>query len=217
MAQGYLPRPFRLGLSARRRAGAAVREVVLFADTFNRYFERENLDAALRVLVAGGYRVHAAMPADGEARPLCCGRTFLSIGRSKRQGARCERTLAALAPYVERGMPVIGLEPSCLLGFRDEMPALLKGEAARGARGQALLFEEFLAREAEAGRLDCRSARCRRKALLHGHCHQKAFDAMGAVESVLGWCRSSRWRPSSRAAAAWPARSATTPTPSTSR
>ena len=60
-----------------------MREVVLFADTFNRYFERENLDAALSVLVAGGYRVHAALPTDGDERPLCCGRTFLSVGADR--------------------------------------------------------------------------------------------------------------------------------------
>ena len=68
--------------------GEPLREVVLFADTFNRYFERENLDAALRVLVAGGYRVHAALPADGEERPLCCGRTFLSVGAVDEARAR---------------------------------------------------------------------------------------------------------------------------------
>jgi Fe-S oxidoreductase len=56
-------------------------EVVLFADTFNRYFERENLDAALAVLNAAGYRVHFVKPADGSSRPLCCGRTFLSVGK----------------------------------------------------------------------------------------------------------------------------------------
>src|SRR5664279_4655991 len=88
-----------------------MREVVLFADTFNRYFERENLDAALSVLVAGGYRVHAVMPTDGDARPLCCGRTFLSVGRVDQAKREMERTLAAFAPYVSRGVPVIGLEP----------------------------------------------------------------------------------------------------------
>ncbi len=97
-----------------------------------------------------------------------------------------QRTLDALAPYVARGVPVIGLEPSCLFIFRDELPALLKGEAADALAGNALLFEEFLAREARAGRAaTCRCGRCAEKALLHGHCHQKAFDAMGAVESVL--------------------------------
>ena len=110
------------------------REVVLFADTFNRYFERENLDAALAVLNAGGYRVHVAKPADGSSRPLCCGRTFLSVGKVDEARREAERTLAALAPFVSRGVPVVGLEPSCLLSFRDEVPAMMKGEARQAAR-----------------------------------------------------------------------------------
>ncbi|MGC1697056.1 MAG: FAD-linked oxidase C-terminal domain-containing protein [Pseudolabrys sp.] len=161
------------------------REVVLFADTFNRYFERENLDAAMNVLVAGGYRVHAVMPQDGDARPLCCGRTFLAVGQVDEARREMERTLAALAPYVTRGVPVIGLEPSCLFSFRDEVRALMKGEAVDALAGQALLLEEFLAREQAEGRLKLPLGAVPKKALLHGHCHQKAFDAMGAVESVL--------------------------------
>jgi FAD/FMN-containing dehydrogenase/Fe-S oxidoreductase len=166
-------------------AGDVSRDVVLFADTFNRYFERENLDAALRVLVAGGYRVHALLPPEGDARPLCCGRTFLSVGQIAEAKREMERTLAALAPYVARGMPVIGLEPSCLFTFRDEMPALIKNETVEKLAGSALLLEEFLARERAAGRLNLPLGPLQRKALLHGHCHQKAFDAMGAVESML--------------------------------
>jgi FAD/FMN-containing dehydrogenase/Fe-S oxidoreductase len=162
-----------------------LREVVLFADTFNRYFERENLDAALRVLTAGGYRVHAVLPRDGTDRPLCCGRTFLSVGQVDQARIEMERTLAALAPYVLRGVPVVGLEPSCLFTFRDEMPALIKSEAANALSSQAMLLEEFLAREQKEGRLKLPLGPLPKKALLHGHCHQKAFDAMGAVESVL--------------------------------
>jgi FAD/FMN-containing dehydrogenase/Fe-S oxidoreductase len=166
-------------------AGTPAREVVLFADCFNRYFERENLDAALRVLAAGGYRVHAALPADGDARPLCCGRTFLAIGAVNEAKREMARTLDALAPFAARGVPVIGLEPSCLLTFRDELPALCKGAAAQALSGQALLFEEFLAREQREGRLNLPLGPLPKKALLHGHCHQKSFDAMGAVERVL--------------------------------
>ena len=166
-------------------ASEPVREVVLFADTFNRYYERENLDAALSVLVASGYHVHAAIPNDGDERPLCCGRTFLAVGAVDEARREMERTLAALAPYVARGVPVIGLEPSCLLSFRDEMPALIKGETANALSAQALLLEDFLAREQQDGRLKLPLGAIPKKALLHGHCHQKAFDAMGAVESVL--------------------------------
>ena len=162
------------------------REVVLFADTFNRYFERENLDAAVSVLTAGGYRVHAALPQDGERRPLCCGRTFLvESARSIRRGAKWSARWMRWRPFAARGVPVIGLEPSCLLTFRDELPALIKGEAAEALAANALLLEEFLAREHKDGRLNLPLGPVPKKALLHGHCHQKAFDAMGAVESVL--------------------------------
>jgi FAD/FMN-containing dehydrogenase/Fe-S oxidoreductase len=166
------------------RGEATGSDVILFADTFNRYFERENIDAARAVLEAAGYQVHVVAPLDG-GRPLCCGRTFLSIGKIDDARSEAERTLAALAPFVAKGMPVIGLEPSCLLGFRDEIPALIKSDLAYQAANQALLFEEFLAREANAGRLDLRLAPTKKRALLHGHCHQKSFDAMTDVEMVL--------------------------------
>jgi Fe-S oxidoreductase len=96
-----------------------------------------------------------------------------------------QRTLDVLAPYAARGVPIIGLEPSCLFTFRDELPAVLKTQAADQLSANALLLEEFLAREQKAGQLDLPLAPLPRKALLHGHCHQKAFDAMGAVEGVL--------------------------------
>src|SRR3954469_14316767 len=160
-------------------------EVVLFADTFNRYFERENLDAALAVLNAGGYHVHIAKPVDGNSRPLCCGRTFLSIGQLDEARVEAERTLAALDPFVSRGVPVVGLEPSCLLSFRDEVPAMIKGEAAKRVADHAVTFEEFLAREAKAGRLNLPLKTIADRALVHGHCHQKAFDVFSPVEAVL--------------------------------
>ncbi|MCC6947187.1 MAG: FAD-binding protein [Bradyrhizobiaceae bacterium] len=166
-------------------AHEGTKEVVLFADTFNRYFERENLDAALTVLRAAGYRVHLATPADGSKRPLCCGRTFLAAGAVKQAKEEAERSIAALAPFVERGVPVVGLEPSCVLGFRDEIPALLKSEAARRLSGNVLLFEEFIAREAGAGRFRLPVKESKARVLLHGHCHQKSFGAMGAVEQTL--------------------------------
>ena len=174
--------PRKRGREGRGPDGA---EVVLFVDTFHRYFERETIDAALAVLDAAGYRVHLAAPVDG-ARPLCCGRTFLAVGRVDEARREMERVLAALAPYVERGLPVIGLEPSCLFGFRDEVPAIIVSETARKLSAHALMFEEFLAREAEAGRLkNLPLAPVARRALLHGHCHQKSFGALGAVEAVL--------------------------------
>ncbi|MGE0564859.1 MAG: FAD-binding and (Fe-S)-binding domain-containing protein [Pseudolabrys sp.] len=162
------------------------REVVLFGDTFNRYFERENLDDARKVLLAAGYRVHGPKAVDGGARPLCCGRTFLAVGEIAQARAEMERTLKALAPFAARGVPIVGLEPSCLFTFRDEMPALIKTSEAKGLAGQAVLFEEFLASENAQGRLELPLATLNKRALLHGHCHQKSFDVMSSVEAVLG-------------------------------
>jgi Fe-S oxidoreductase len=161
------------------------REVVLFADTFSRAFERENLDAAIRVLTSGGYRVHVAQPAKVGERALCCGRTFLSVGLVDQARHEAERTLTALAPYLDRDVPVIGLEPSCILGFRDEIPAIVKSDSARRLATLAVTFEEFLARESTDGKLSLPLGSMPQRALLHGHCHQKSFAVMGAVERVL--------------------------------
>jgi FAD/FMN-containing dehydrogenase/Fe-S oxidoreductase len=160
------------------------REVVLFADTFNRAYERENLDAALRVLVEGGYRVHIPKPADG-GRPLCCGRTFLSAGLVGHARAELDRLVTTYAPFAARGVPIVGLEPSCLLTLRDELLSLRSDDAAKNISAHALLFEEFLVREAEAGRLQLKLGAVAGKALVHGHCHQKSFGAFRSVEQVL--------------------------------
>jgi FAD/FMN-containing dehydrogenase/Fe-S oxidoreductase len=160
------------------------REVVLFADTFNGTFERENLDAALRVLVAGGYRVHLPKPND-RGRPLCCGRTFLSAGLIDHARTELDRLVSTYAPFAQRGVPIIGLEPSCLLTLRDELLSLRSDESAKIVSAQALLFEEFLVREAEAGRLALPLGPVAGKALVHGHCHQKSFGAFKPVEQVL--------------------------------
>jgi FAD/FMN-containing dehydrogenase/Fe-S oxidoreductase len=158
------------------------REVVVLMDTFNRYFEPENARAAIRVLQAAGYRVHAAQPRD-EGRPLCCGRTFLAAGLVDEARREARRMLEALASWLAHGIPIIGLEPSCLYTLRDEYGVLLPGTELLAKH--AVLFEEFLAAELEAGRLDLKLKPIGKRALLHGHCHQKAFGAMGAVESVL--------------------------------
>ncbi len=161
------------------------RPVALFADTFNRHFEPENARAALRVLTAAGYRVHLPRARERPARPLCCGRTFLAAGLVEEARGEAARTLAALLPLVRQGMPVVGLEPSCLLTLRDEFLALLPGADARALADRALLLEEFLAREAEAGRFAPKLRPLEGTALLHGHCHQKAFGALKPVETVL--------------------------------
>ena len=166
--------------------GEGMREVVLLADTFNRYFEPENLQAAVAVLGRLGYRVAElrALPGDG-ARPLCCGRTFLSAGLVEEARTEARRLIAAAAPFLARGVPIVGLEPSCLLTLRDEFHAMLPGAEAERLASRALLFEEFLAGEAAAGRIPSRIAECDGRVLLHGHCHQKAFGAMDAVRGAL--------------------------------
>jgi FAD/FMN-containing dehydrogenase/Fe-S oxidoreductase len=177
------------GVDARHKAGHVEgensREVVLFVDTFSRYFEPENVAAALAVLDAAGCTVRLPAPPAGETRPLCCGRTFLSVGLVAQARAEAERCIAALAPFAARGVPIIGLEPSCILGFRDEIPALVKTEDARMLASHALLFEEYVAREADAGRFRLPLKPVAKQALLHGHCHQKSFAAMDAVETAL--------------------------------
>jgi Fe-S oxidoreductase len=167
-------------------AGTGARgEVVLLVDTFNRYFEPENARAALAVLQAAGYAVHLPQTADG-GRPLCCGRTFLAAGLVDEARVEARRMIETLQPYVERGVPVVGLEPSCLLGLRDEFLSMLPGGESAELAMNAFLFEEFLAREQAAGRLqlDLKPLQ-QKKALLHGHCHQKAFAAMPAVQKAL--------------------------------
>jgi Fe-S oxidoreductase len=146
-------------------------DVVLFVDTFNRYFEPENARAAMKVLEAAGRRVYAP-------RGLCCGRTFLSVGLVAEAKREARKMIAALAPYAAKGVPIVGLEPSCLFCLRDEFPVLESDVLAKGS----FLLEEFLARN--PGKLRFRETKA--DVLLHGHCHQKAFDAMPAVEKVLG-------------------------------
>ena len=158
-------------------------DVVLFADTFNRAFERENLDAALGVLTAAGYRVH--LPKAQDRKPLCCGRTFFSVGLVDEARAELNRLVETFAPFAVRGMPIVGLEPSCLLTLRDELLSLRRDDDTKAVSAHAMLFEEFLAREAAQGRLALPLKPVADKALVHGHCHQKAFDAFTPTLQVL--------------------------------
>ena len=187
-ARRSLPRwssqPF-AAASAPPASGMSGRKVVLLVDTFSRWFEPDNARAAQKVLAAAGYEVEIAVPADN-GRPLCCGRTFLAAGLVDEAKVEARRMLQALKPYVERGIDVVGLEPSCLLTLRDEYLAMGLGNEAVQLAGRALLFEEFIAARADAGELRLELAPLSsHSALLHGHCHQKAFDAMPAVHKVL--------------------------------
>ncbi len=160
-------------------------DIVLWGDTFNRYFEPENLAAAHRVLTAAGYRIHHVTPVEG-ARPLCCGRTFLASGLVAQARAEASRLIETLLPFVARGARIVGLEPSCLLTLHDEALALGIGADAKLLAGAAFLLEDVLAADLASGkvRLDL-DDQCGRVAHLHGHCHQKAFERMGAVEALL--------------------------------
>jgi Fe-S oxidoreductase len=161
------------------------RDLILFGDTFNRYFERENLEAAERVLTAAGYRLHR-VEVTGSNRPMCCGRTYLASGQTDEARAELRRTLGALRPFVEGGARVVGLEPSCIFTFRDEMTALLPADETDFIAGKTLIFEELLAKDMDAGTVTLPVGDAAGKVVhVHGHCHQKAFGAMGAVETVL--------------------------------
>jgi len=155
--------------------------VILFADTFNRYFEPENLRDAVRVLNAAGYQVFAPSPSAFPGRSLCCGRTYLSVGMVDKAREEATRLIETFAPYAAAGIPVVGLEPSCLLALKDEVPSLVPGEASSAVAGAAVTFEELLANDAPDLPLKPLEA----TALLHGHCHQKAFNVMRPVEEIL--------------------------------
>lgn len=171
-------------------ATAARGKVLLFVDTFTHYYTPEVAVAATEVLTAAGYAVDILRPAaDDEApeRPLCCGRSYLSQGMVDAAKIEGKRVMAALAPALAAGTPIVGLEPSCLLALRDEFYSLSLGPAVAQLGKQAFLFEEFLMREANRGmKLDLQPIPGGR-ALVHGHCHQKAFGAMKSVKKVLGW------------------------------
>ena len=148
--------------------------VVLLADTFNRFFEPDNLRAALRVLSAAGYRV--TLP-KVHGRPLCCGRTYLAAGLLARARAEAQRTLQILAGE----LPVIGLEPSCLLTLRDEFRSLIPGPATNALAQRAMLLSEFLAQE----KPDFEVKPLPTTAHIHGHCHQKSFGAFPSALAML--------------------------------
>ena len=158
------PLPGWSGRAVREKAAGPGRlgDVILFADTFNRAFEPENLRAAQRVLRAAGFR--AVVP----RRRLCCGRTYLAAGMVERARAEARRTVAALAG----GLPVVGLEPSCLLTLRDEFRSLLPGAATDALAERAMLLGEFLVRHPVE-----EMPAMTRTAHVHGHCHQKSFGA----------------------------------------
>ena len=167
---------------------AASKPVVLFVDTFNGYFESDNALSALQVLQAAGYTVHVASKSAPDGKALCCGRTYLASGMVDAAKVKAAELVNALLPFAEKGISIVGLEPSCLLTLRDEALVMGLGEAAETVGQHALLLEEFLAREAGAGQLDMLKQKLKptsQPILLHGHCHQKAFGAVSPIIDVL--------------------------------
>ena len=180
---GWHREPF-AGQSEVRQTGSGP-EVVLFVDTFNRWFEPGIVRDAVGVLCAAGYRVIVPEAADG-GHPLCCGRTFLATGMIDEAREEMGRTLGVLKPYMEREVPVVGLEPSCTLGMHDEFLRVLPGRDSEALGELAMTFEEFLARESGRGRLNLRfGPPAFTNLLVHGHCHQKAFGIMPGMETAL--------------------------------
>jgi Fe-S oxidoreductase len=151
-------------------------------DTFNGTFESENALAAARVLQAAGYVLHTVTRRSGH---YCCGRTYLSSGMIGQARAKAAELIDALLPFARAGVAIVGLEPSCLLTLRDEALVMSLGERAEVVSREALLFEEFVAREMKAGRFALRLKPVTAPILLHGHCHQKAFGAVAPILEVL--------------------------------
>ncbi len=176
----FAPRTFRSWFRARRAANRSGREVVLFPDTFNNFFEPEVAIAAVEVLERAGFRV--TIP----ARDLCCGRPLYDQGMLELAKLRLHQALEALGPYVERGTMVVGLEPSCILTFRDELLGLFPNDPrAQALARSSLLLDEFLAKEAT----EFVPPALARDALLHGHCHQKAIAGIHDEVAILGRIR----------------------------
>jgi len=171
---------------------AGERTVVLFVDTFNGAFERENVDAAIAVLGAAGYKVHIprwAPQGNRDERNLCCGRTFLAVGMVEAAKQQAHYLLSALLEFAEAGIAIVGMEPSCLFTLRDEIPSMKLGEEANTVARHAMLIETFLEREAKAGMLDGLRERLKPATapmLVHGHCHQKAFGEISPTLALLG-------------------------------
>jgi len=147
--------------------------VVLFPDTFNNFLHPETAKAAVEVLESGGYNVIVPQ------QPLCCGRPLFDYGMLDAAKASFERLTEALAPYVRNGTKVVGVEPSCVAAFRDELPNMFPhDEDARRLSGNTLTLAEFLQSE------DYEPPKLDRKATVHRHCHQYAVMGFGAEQDL---------------------------------
>jgi FAD/FMN-containing dehydrogenase/Fe-S oxidoreductase len=158
----------------------AKRDVILFHDTFNTFNTPGVAIAATRFLELAGYRVVLA-------DKKCCGRPLISKGMLGEAKEYAAWNVERLFPFAEKGFAIVGLEPSCLLTLRDEYPDLLRSEAAKVVAQRSFLLEEFLLSEREAGHLSVSFEGNGGKALLHGHCHQKALVGTAPTVEALRW------------------------------
>ncbi len=175
--------PFTQWFSTResKKAAQAKGQVVLFHDTFNTYNDPHIAIAATQVLEAAGFEV--ILPGHN-----CCGRPMLSKGLIDGARELARETIEKLYPYAAKGVPIVGLEPSCLLSFRDDYHYLLSDdERVRTVSDQAFLFEEFIAQLAENDELglDFDPSLQGKELLLHGHCHQKALAGTDTAKAIL--------------------------------
>ncbi len=160
----------------------ANKPVVLWADTFNGAFESENIFSAVRVLEAAGYTVYIPRKEQGH---FCCGRTYLATGMIDRAKESARELVNALYPFADKQIPIIGLEPSCILSLRDEFLVMDLGDKASLLAKNSFTFEEFLAKENKAGRFNPTLKPANKPILIHGHCHQKSFDVVKPMIDLL--------------------------------
>ena len=172
----FARRSFRSWFEARRTAASGAREVMLFPDTFTNFLDPQVAIAAVEVLERAGLKV--TIP----PRNLCCGRPLYDQGMLNRAHAQLTEIIEVLGPAAARGTPIIGLEPSCILTFRDELPSMFpRNEAASAIASQSFMLDEFLARDAP----DFAASEFKARALLHGHCHQKALAGIDSEIACL--------------------------------
>ncbi len=154
--------------------------VILFVDTFNRYYEPENVRSAIKVLKKAGY--FPFIPTlENSRKILCCGRTYLTNGLINHAKNEVLNILETYKPYLKNGISIVGLEPSCILSFRDEIPNLIKNEETDYLKNYSYTFEELLSKHSE----ELKFKNLTKKVLLHSHCHQKAFDVVKPIENIL--------------------------------
>ncbi len=172
----FARRTFRSWFERRAAPRAGGREVVLFPDTFNNFFEPHVAIAAVEVLERAGFRV--IIP----RHQLCCGRPLYDQGMLEQAKARLREVMEALDPFVAVGIPIVGLEPSCILTFRDELPSLFPDDArAIALAANSLLLDELLVREGD----NFAPPELRRRTIVQGHCHQKAIAGIGDEVTLL--------------------------------